>query len=150
MRSLWVALFTFCWLFYWRYCLFHPCHHFSDFFSLDTVDVETLFCFLPRRGTWNTSFSSAIESNPVLIVLRLLSKTRIMTHNINNTNDHGSNPSWENHWEQPGAYISVPDPLNHIATIFMRSFQMNLSLDLKLPSSLLHFLYIKLKEKTNK
>lgn len=114
---------------------------FFHYFSMGSVDVETLFCFLPRRGTGNTSLSSANESKPIGAVVRLLSKARIMTHNIDNTNDSGSNPSWENHWEPPGAYISVPDPLNDIARIFMGSFQMLLSLDLKLLSSLLHLLF---------
>lgn len=60
---------------------------------MDSVDVETLFCLLPRRGTGNTLLSSANESKPIVAEVRLLSKARIMTHSIDNTNDSGSNPS---------------------------------------------------------
>lgn len=150
MRSLWkdsLYFVSFIWIIFFSILatIFFHC------FSMDTVDVENLFCFLPRRGTGNTSHSSANESKPIGFVVRLLSKAWIMTPNIDNTNDSGSNPSWENHWEPPSAYISVPDPLNNIASIFMGSFQMLLSLDLKLPSSLRFFyLDLKLKQKGKK
>ena len=58
-------------------------------FSVDTVDVETLFCFLSIRGK-ETLLGSANTSKRILALFRLLNKVRIMTHGINNTDDSGS------------------------------------------------------------
>jgi len=63
-----------------------------------------------------------------------------MTHRIDNTDDSGSKPSWENIWEQLRAYISIPYPLYKIASNFLGGFQMLLNLGLQLSLFSLHFL----------